>query len=121
MIGNIESRHHQTSRNEGKIRVPLKNEKASRNEALQQQSHHKHLGCPPCKIHVTIPKMDKGGTQTGGSKDKRIDDYAQGHTYNRLYRQAVYIKKRRKKGMVSINNFVDASIKIRRLITAMVT
>ena len=33
-----------------------------------------HLGIPPCKILRAILKMDKGGTQRNGSKEKKVDD-----------------------------------------------
>ncbi len=35
---------------------------------------------PSGKIIGTILKIDKGGTQTNGQKDKKIDDDAQGLT-----------------------------------------
>ena len=61
------------------------NEKTSRNQALQQKSHQrgKHLGSPPCKILVTILKMDERGTQTNGPENKKIDDDTQGLTSER--------------------------------------
>ena len=60
------------------IRVSQKNKKASPNQALQLKSHQrdKQLHCPPCKILGTILKMDKGGTQFDGPKDKKMDNYA---------------------------------------------
>ena len=46
---------------------------------LQKKSHqsNKHLGCPPCKILLTILKMEKGGTYTNLLKDEDIDDNVQ--------------------------------------------
>ena len=45
--------------------IPLKNEKASRNQALWQKSfeNDKYLGSPSCKLLGTIPKNHKGKTQ----------------------------------------------------------
>ena len=41
------------------------------------------LDCPLCKILGTILKMDSGRTQTNGSEDKKINDDAQGLTFER--------------------------------------
>ena len=40
------------------------NEKTSENQILPQESHekNKNKNCPSCKIHITILKIDKGGT-----------------------------------------------------------
>ena len=90
ILGNIESRHRQTSRNERKSKksVPQKNKKAARNQALEQKSHqrNKHLSSLPCKILLTILKMVKGGTQTNWPKNKQIDDGVQLLTLERWYR-----------------------------------
>ena len=66
--GNIGSGHHQTSGDE-----------TSGKQSQQQKSHQKdkHQGSTSYKILWTILKMDKGGTQRNGPKDKEIDDYAQ--------------------------------------------
>ena len=42
-----------------------------------------HLGSSPCKVLLTILKMDKGRSQINGPKDKEIDNYAQGLTFER--------------------------------------
>ena len=57
-----------------KKRVPQKNEKVSRDQALQQKSHQrsKHLGSFPYKILGAILKIDKKGTQTNGPEDKKF-------------------------------------------------
>ena len=112
VLGNIGSWHHQTSRDEGKInkkRVSQTNEKDSQNQALLQKSHQrdKHLGSPPCKILGTIPKMDKGRTQTNGPKDKKVDDYAL------LLRDNIdWLYVSRKGGLATIEDYV-VSIKTR--------
>ena len=51
-------------------RVSQKNEKASRNQALQQKSNqrNKHLGCLPCKILGTILKNKQGRNSNYGTK-----------------------------------------------------
>ena len=56
------------------------NKKASQNQTLLQKSlqKNKHFGSPSCKILVTIPITNKGGTQTNGPKDKKVEDYSQG-------------------------------------------
>ena len=61
----------------------------------RQKSHQmvKHLVCPPYKILGKILKMDKGGTQTNGPEDKKIDDDTQGLTSERWLR--LRVKKRR--------------------------
>ena len=75
------------------------NEKASQDHVLQQKSHqkNKHLGSPFCKILGAILKMDKRGTRTNGPEDKKDDDNEQSFTLKRRHRQAIHVKKRRKK------------------------
>ena len=51
------------------------NEKTSRNQSLLQGSHH--------KIFYINLKLDKGGIQTNGAKDKKINDYSPGLTLER--------------------------------------
>ena len=79
--------NHQISDEERKIRkdVNRKNENATRNQGLQQESHQcdKHLSNPSCKILGIILKMNN---QTNSPKYK-IDDSAQGLTPKRWYRQ----------------------------------
>ena len=50
------------------------NEKTSSNQTLLRKSHetNKHMGGPSCKILGTIFKIDKAGTQTNGSNDKKV-------------------------------------------------
>ena len=71
-LGNIGSGHPETSgdKRRNQKRVPQKNEKSSRNQALLEKSHQmdEHLSSRPCNILGTVPKMDKGGTQTNGPK-----------------------------------------------------
>ena len=61
-----------------KKKVSQTNKKTSGNQAQQQESHQrdKHLGHSPCKILRTILILDKGRTQTNGSKDKKTNDNA---------------------------------------------
>ena len=110
ILGNIGSRHHQTSRDKIKNnkRIPQMNEKTYRNQARQQTSHQrdKHLGSRPCKILRTILKMKKGRIQTNRPKDKKVDDYAQGLTSKR-WQTAVYLKRG---GLSNIEDCVDTSI-----------
>ena len=66
-------------------RKPLKREKASRNQILQQEYHQRNgqKSRPPCKILGTILTVNKGGTRRNVPKDKKINDYAQGLTPER--------------------------------------
>ena len=77
LIGNIGSRHQQTSRDERRNneRVPKTTEEASRNENLLQKSHrkHQHLGCPPCNLLETIVEMNKR-THTNEPEEGNVDD-----------------------------------------------
>ena len=110
ILGNIGSRHYQTSRDErkSKNRVPQKNKKTSWNQALQQKSHqrNKHLGSSPCKIQWTIFKIVKEGTQT--NRPKKIDVDTQGLTPERSYR--LYISRKGRRRLTSIENYVDTMI-----------
>ena len=47
---------------------------------MWQEFHqrNKHLGCSPFKIHSVVLKIDNGGTQKNGSKDKEIVDHVKG-------------------------------------------
>ena len=69
----VDTKQAEMKKKKKKKRVPQKNEEASWNQALQQKFHQrdKHLGYPSCKILGTIPKMDKGGSQTNGPSDKK--------------------------------------------------
>ena len=88
-----------------------KNEKASWNQALQKKSHRKNkqLISLPCKILWTILNLDKGENQTNGTKDNKVDNYAEEFTHKRRHSQTIYIKKRRK-GHASIEVCIDTSI-----------
>ena len=83
----IRSEYHQTSRDKRKNnkRVPQKNEKTSGNQTQPEKSRHKdkHLGSPPCEILGIIYKMDLGGIQTNGPKDKEINVNEEGFTHER--------------------------------------
>ena len=70
------------------------------------------MGSPPCKILKTILKKDPGGTQTNGPKSKKIDNFTQGITSERLYRQIVCAKKKNggKSRLASFEYCVNASI-----------
>ena len=83
---------------EEKTRVPQKNDKTPWNKVLKQKSHQsdKHLGSPHCKIFRTIFKTDKGGIQTNGPKDKKVDDYEQSFTSERWHWPSECVKQRRK-------------------------
>ena len=80
VLGNIGSRHHQTSKDERKIKIreSQTNEKTSRNQARPQESHQndKHLGCFRCKIIRSILGMDDGRASTNGSEYKKANDDA---------------------------------------------
>ena len=58
-----------------KKRVFMTNEKTSRNQALQPESHQRdvYLGCPPhpCNIRRTVHEMYKGTTRRKGPEDKK--------------------------------------------------
>ena len=41
--------------------------------------------------------MDKGGTETNGPKDKKVDDEAQGLTPKRWHKQTIIKERKRKK------------------------
>ena len=88
----------------------LKNEKASRNQAQQPNSHQrdKHLDSLPCKILSTILKMDNGATKTNGPKDKKIDEYVQGFISKRWHR--LYVSRKEGRAVfASIEDCVDSS------------
>ena len=82
---------------EMKKRVPLKNEKTSEKQVLQQKSYQRNkvLGSPTCKILEIILKMDKRGTQTNRAKNKEIDDFAL-HTRNDI--DGLYVPRKKKWG-----------------------
>ena len=73
--------------------MPETTEKASGNQARQQKSHHryKHLGAASCKIFGTIHKMDKERAKTNGQEGKKVDDDAQGLTFERWQRQIICV------------------------------
>ena len=87
--------------------MPQKNEKTSRNQAQQQKSHQRDKHQGSSLKYSTILKMDKGGTQTNGPKDKEIDDYAPGLTPERWHRQMIFIKEEEDSSTLRT---VDASI-----------
>ena len=63
-----------------------------------------------CKVLWTILKMDKGETQTNGPKNKEIDNDALGLTSERWHR--LYVSRKGEgRGLISIEDCVDASIK----------
>ena len=77
-------------------RVPQTNRKAFRDQVLRQKFHKrdKHLGGSSCKILGTQLKMDKRGSQRNRSKDKKVDDNAQGFTPERW--QTICFKNRKR-------------------------
>ena len=58
---------------------------------------NKYLSSPSCKILRTILKINNGGNQTDRTKNKKIDNDAQGLTSERWGRQTLCSKKRRRK------------------------
>ena len=54
--------------------------------------------------------MDKGGTQTNEPKGEDLNNYDQGITCERWRKQGVCIKKRKRNGLASIEDCLDASI-----------
>ena len=84
---------------EKKRKTPLKNEKTSKNQALHQKSYQKntYFGSTPCNIFGTILKMVLGGIQTNETKDKKVNDHADGLTSERWHRQSLGAKNRRSK------------------------
>ena len=88
VLEGIGSRYYKIGRKEEKKNLPQANEKASRKQAMQQKSHqnNKHWGRPFCRILGIILMMDKQGTQTNGSNDKKVEDHAHGFTSERWHR-----------------------------------
>ena len=74
-----------------RTRMFLKVKHCSRNLI---KSIKKKLGYLPWKMHRTILKMNKGGTQTNGPEDKKVDNNTQGLTFERWHRQTIYKRKK---------------------------
>ena len=81
VLSNVRDRRHKTIRYErqNNKRVSQKNEKTSRNQALQQKSFEsdRYLSVFTCTILATILEMDEGRTSRNGSEYKRDNGYAQ--------------------------------------------
>ena len=54
--------------------------------------------------------MNKGRTQKNGPKDKKIDEYVLDQISNTWLAQIIWVKKRRRKGLTSIEDWVDESM-----------
>ena len=72
---------------------------------MYQKSHHwnKHLGSH--QILWTILKIGLGETETNRRNDKEVDDYEEGLTPERWH-----CRKGKVRGLISIEDCVDASI-----------
>ena len=73
---NIETGHHQTSRDERKKfkNVSQENEKTTQDQTTKQKSHQrdKYLDCLLCKILGYILKVDKKRTLRNGPENKKL-------------------------------------------------
>ena len=80
IIGNIGSRHHQTSGGEGKkFKKNTPEERKNYTETNYMAEillRDKYLGCPPRKILGTILKVEEGKTSTNGPMNKKTHDDA---------------------------------------------
>ena len=97
VLGDIGSRHHQTSGDERKNykRVPQTN-CSKPNPTVEICQSNKHLGGLSSKILRIVLKINEEGTQTNGLKKKKIDDDAQGLIFERWLRQTICVKKRQR-------------------------
>ena len=87
--------------------VHQKNEKTSRNQALQQNSHqsYEQLDISFCEIFMTILKMDKEETQTNIPKDKKILMAS----HPRVDIERLYVSRKWGLGLASREHCIDAS------------
>ena len=77
ILENIESRHHQTSRDENKFKKYLRRmRKLLKIQTIVQEPHkrNKHLGSLLHKIFGTILQVDEG--RTNGPENKKTNDNA---------------------------------------------